>query len=147
MVHRTKIHFRFFNTVLDTDYVESCWSIIVDQQQGWYKLDNIPFFLTSYALGDVVYAEDEAGQLVVKNLVEESGNSTLQIVCYQSSQTASIQQELERLGCSWEGSHLPNYFSVNVPAELSYLPIKSYLKKAEKQKLLSYREACLAHTR
>ena len=146
MSHRTKIHFRFYNTVLDIDYVESLWFIIVDQKQGWYKLDNIPFFLTSYAVGDIVYAEMEDGQLLVKDVVQESGNSTLQIICYQPSQTALIQQKLEALGCSWEESHLPDYFSVNVPSEVTYKPIKSYLKKAEKQKLLSYKEACLAHT-
>lgn len=141
-----KVVFRFFNTVLDEEYVESMWAQVVAQEQGHYRLDNIPFFVTSYALGDVVLAEDEDGELVVQGLVEESGNTTVQIVVMQADTSGSIQQRLEELGCSWERSHLPDYFSFNVPSKVRYSPIKRYLKKAEKRGLLGFREACLAHT-
>lgn len=140
-----KLIFRFFNTVLDKDYVESVWAQTVDEEQGVYQLDNIPFFVTSYALGDIVLAEDEDGELVVKGLVEESGNTTLQIIAMQAD-VVDIQQALQELGCSWEESHLADYFSVNVPSVARYAPIKKYLRKAEKQGLLSFREACLAHS-
>ncbi|MCR5890052.1 DUF4265 domain-containing protein [Hymenobacter sp. J193] len=140
-----KVIFRFFNTVLDEDYVESMWAQIVNQEQGLYQLDNIPFFVTGYALGDVVLVEEEEGELVVKDLVVESGNTTLHIIAMQADVAGSIQQALEKLGCSWEGSHLPGYFSVNVPQTVKYAPIKRYLKQAEKQGALGFREACLVH--
>ncbi|WP_426492103.1 DUF4265 domain-containing protein [Hymenobacter sp. 102] len=141
-----KVVFHFFNTVLDEDYVESLWAEVVDQNQGLYRLDNVPFFVTSYSLGDIVLAEMEEGQLVVKGLEEESGNTTLQIMLLQADMRSKVQQALEKLGCDWEESHLPGYFSVNVPKTVGYAPIKRYLKQAEKQSIVSFREACLAHS-
>lgn len=145
--HAVKVVFQFYNTVLDEDYVESVWANVVDKEQGTYQLNNIPFFVTSYSLGDVVLAENEGGELVVKDLVEESGNSTIQIIMMQSDAKATIQQALEKLGCSWEESHLPDYFTINVPEELEYAPIKKYLQKQELKKIIGYREACLAHSK
>lgn len=141
-----KVVFRFFNTVLDEDYAESLWAQVVDQEQGLYRLDNVPFFVTSYALGDIVLAEMEEGQLIVKGLEEESGNTTLQIMMMQADMKSDVQQALEKLGCDWEESHLPGYFSVNVPQIVKYAPIKRYLKQVKKQSVVIFREACLAHS-
>lgn len=120
-----KVVFRFFNTVLDEDYVESLWAEVVDQEKGLYRLDNVPFFVTSYSLGDIVLAEMEEGQLVVKGLKEESGNTTLQIMLLQADMKCAVQQTLEKLGCDWEESHLPGYFSVNVPQTVGYAVFKA----------------------
>lgn len=141
-----KVVFRFFNTVLDEDYAESMWAQVIDQEQGLYQLDNVPFFVTSYSLGDIVLVETEDEQLIVKGLEKESGNSTLQIMMMQADMKSAVQQALEKLGCDWEESHLPDYFSVNVPSAITYAPVSRYLKKAKKQGLLAYREACLAHS-
>ncbi|GAA4024319.1 DUF4265 domain-containing protein [Hymenobacter glaciei] len=142
---RVKVFFDFFNTVLDEDYSESLCAAVVDEQKGYYALDNIPFFVESYSYKDVVYAIPEDGRLLVQDLIEESGHSTLQIISFKSDRISAVQKHLQTLGCSWEGSHLPNYFSVDVPAQVKYGPIKSYLKRQEKQEVLAYREACLAH--
>jgi hypothetical protein len=144
-LQRVKVYFDFFNTVLDEDYTESLWAIIIDEKKGYYALDNIPFFVESYSYKDVVYAVPDAGRLLVQDLIEESGHSTLQIISFKPDHKSEVQQHLESLGCSWEGSHLPNYFSVDAPAQIEYGPIKAYLTSQEEQEILAYREACLAH--
>jgi hypothetical protein len=140
-----KVYFEFYNDVLEEDYVESLWATVIDREKGYYKLDNIPFFVTGYSSDDIVYAEIEDDRLVVKELIEESGNSTLQIICFQQERVQSIRNELKSMGCESEGSHLPGYFSVEIPAETDYKKIKEYLINLEEQEILSYREACLAH--
>jgi len=141
----TKVYFEFFNDILEEDYVESVWAAIVNEKEGHYKLKNIPFFVKGYASEDTVYAELEEERLIVKGLVEESGSSTIQIICFKEENAGEIQKRLEELGCAWEGSHLPGYFSVDVSVDLDYEPIREYLSEQEKKEILGYREACLAH--
>ena len=131
--------------MLDENYTESLWAIIIDEKKGYYALDNIPFFVESYSYKDVVYAIPNDGCLTVQYLIEESGHNTLQVTSFKPEYKSEIQLHLETLGCSWEGSHLPNYFSVDVPVQIEYSPIKAYLESLEKQDILSYKEACLAH--
>ncbi|WP_073111267.1 DUF4265 domain-containing protein [Hymenobacter daecheongensis] len=131
--------------MLDEDYTESLWAQVVNAEEGKYRLDNIPFFVKSYALADIVYAQLQNEELVVQGLVAESGNSTLQIIFFKEKLIHQVQNKLESMGCDWEGSHLPDYFSVNIPKQLVYKPIERYLQELEKQEVLSYREACLAH--
>ncbi|GAA4314839.1 DUF4265 domain-containing protein [Nibribacter koreensis] len=140
-----KVFFEFYNEILEEDYVESLWASIENEEEGEYRLKNIPFFVTSYASEDVVLAEVENGRLVVKGLIKESGNSTLQIMCLKKEMAQSIQKKLEGFGCAWEGSHLPGYFSVDVPANIDYQPIKKYLDELEMAEVIGYAEACLAH--
>lgn len=141
----TKVYFQFFNDILNEDYVESVWASIVDEKEGHYKLKNIPFFVTGYSSEDIIYTELEEDRLVVKGLIEESGNSTLQIISFKEENAGRVQQRLEEFGCAWEGSHLPGYFSVDIPADLDYEPVREYLADLEEKGMLSYREACLAH--
>ena len=141
-----KVLFYFFNDVLDEDYVESLWATIVDDKKGWYRLSNVPFFVTGYALNDIVYAVEENDSLVVQALVKESGNSTIQLIFFKGADKNNIQQELESLGCGWEGSHLPDYISIDVPVEVSYASVHQYLEKVAGDGDADYREACLAHT-
>ena len=56
-----------------------------------------------------------------------------------------VGKELERLGCTWEGSHIKKLISIDVPKDLSYTIIKQYLDKGENEGRWSYKEACLAH--
>ncbi|RFP66668.1 DUF4265 domain-containing protein [Hymenobacter lapidiphilus] len=146
MAESVKVSFHFFNEVLDEDYVESLWATVVDEKKGWYRLSNVPFFVTGYAFDDIVYAVEENDSLVVQALVEESGNSTIQLIFFEGADKNNIQQKLEALGCGWEGSHLPNYISIDVPVEVSYASVHHYLETVAGNGDADYREACLAHT-
>lgn len=141
----TKVYFEFFNDILDEDYVESVWAAVVDEKEGHFQLKNIPFFVKGYSNEDTVYAELEDDKLVVKGLVEESGNSTLQIFCYKEEDVEQVRKRLKEFGCASELSHLPKYFSVDVPSNIDYNPIREYLTKLEEKEILGYSESCLAH--
>jgi hypothetical protein len=51
---------------------ESIWAIPVGEN---YKVDNIPFYAESIALGDIVSVKEENGELKFDALIEASGHS------------------------------------------------------------------------
>jgi hypothetical protein len=108
-----------------------------------YKVDNIPFFAPNIALGDLVEAEEDEDELYFFELIKPSGHSTIQLVFFQKEADASVLQELERMGCSWEGSHLKNYIAVDVPSKMEYEIAKQFLTEQRTKGLLDFKEACL----
>lgn len=121
--------------------VESVWATKVGD---YYKIDNIPFFAKNVALGDIVSVEeDDEKALYFDKLVQASGNSVIQMIIFDTAQVGHVGRQLESLGCGWEGSHIENYISVNVPKEVPYTTIKTFLDEGEKEGKWEYREACL----
>jgi len=60
-----KILFRYYSDVLEEETVETMWATIVDQEKGYYKIDNIPFYGSPVASDDIVFAEfDEVEQML-----------------------------------------------------------------------------------
>lgn len=144
-----KLTFKFWNDILDEDnYVETVWAEIIDEEKGHFQIENVPFFVKSYSVGDIVFAELENDELIVKDLVKESGNSTVNIVFFKTEDKEKVLKELNDLGCDFEGleSVLPGYYSLNISRKINYEPIKSYLSNLRNEKVLDFREACLAHT-
>ena len=126
----------------DNLQIESVWA---EKAGKNYKIVNIPFFAANIAYGDIVSVEEEDGQLYFDDLIEPSGHSTIQMVIYEKDDVKKIGDELVALGCDWEGSHLDCYISVDVPAGISYHPIKHYLEDGKLNNRWDYKEACLAH--
>lgn len=126
----------------ETEYkVERVWATKLG---NYYRIDNIPFFAKNVALGDVVSVEeDESKDLFFDRLIESSGNSVIQMIIFDERSVGEVGKHLESLGCGWEGSHIANYISVNVPKDVSYSKVKSFLDEGEKQGKWEYREACL----
>ncbi|GGH76679.1 hypothetical protein HNQ91_004310 [Filimonas zeae] len=122
--------------------IESVWAT---KEGEFYRINNIPFFTSNIALNDLIKAKENNGALYYDDLVEASGHSTVQIVFLQKDALKGVTEQLEKFGCGWEGSHLKYLISVDIPANVDYAPIKSYLVNAEEQEVLSYKEACLEH--
>ncbi|WPV69675.1 MULTISPECIES: DUF4265 domain-containing protein [unclassified Chitinophaga] len=122
--------------------IESVWA---EKVGNYYRIVNVPFFASNLAYGDIVSAEEDDGQLYFDELIEPSGHSTIQMIIYNKGDVKRIGEELVALGCDWEGSHLEGYISVDVPATISYVPIKKYLEDGALNKKWDYKEACLAH--
>ena len=114
----------FFELDIDEDgyppaTVESLWATSLGE--GRFRLENTPFFVTGVSYLDVVRAHrsDDDGCLWFDRLVEISGHSTVRVVLFEnSSDTRPIKERMQvlqdsvvRLGCSFEGSHLPNLVS------------------------------------
>lgn len=120
---------------------ESVWA---EKRGDNYKILNVPFFAPNIAYGDIVQVENDNGTLYFDELIEESGHSTIQIIIFDKENQSQIENEIVGLGCDWEGSHIKNYISVDVPPTISYNVLKAYLSKAQSLKKLDYKEACLS---
>lgn len=141
-----KILFRFHSDVLDEETVETLWATVVDEKNGLYKLDNIPFYAPLVASGDIVYAEydDFEERLTFRKTVEHSGNSTIQVVLIdKAADINSIRDIFNELGCESERAN-EGYFSMEVPASVDYSPIRRKLDELQQEGILDYAEPCLS---
>jgi hypothetical protein len=136
-----KILFEYKNE--NNEYaLESAWA---EKVQEGYKLDNILFYAPEYSLGDIVSVENRNGELFVTGLIEESGHSTVRIIFYNKDNIQTTLEQLEKMGCNWEGSNIPTLISIDIPPNINYKFIKDFLDNGENSDLWSYEEACLAH--
>jgi Domain of unknown function (DUF4265) len=121
---------------------ESVW---VEKIGDYFKLLNIPFFAPNLAFHDVISVEDDEGTLYFDDIIEQSGHSTVQIIIFIVSEIPRILNQIEKHGCTWEGMHGQKYIAMDIPPNIDYKLIKSFLKVEFNNKILDYKEACLAH--
>ena len=146
---RTKVRFEFYNEVLDRDEVETIWATVIDQDKGFYKLDNIPFFVKSFAADDIVKAERvDKGFPKVVSLIKKSGNSTINIIFLDKDNKEfkkKILKRLNDLGVEYQGleSLINGYCSLNVTKDIDYKLVFDFL--TEESGELDFREACIGH--
>ncbi|GAB4039437.1 DUF4265 domain-containing protein [Spirosoma gilvum] len=120
--------------------LESVWATPVEKN---YRVENIPFYATSIAYRDIISAKEENGELLFDSLIEASGHSVVQLMIFDEKAVDRVTQELVNLGCTWEGSHLPNYIAVDVPVGVDYQLVQDYLEEETAHEVLAYKEACL----
>lgn len=125
------------------DY-EGLWAIPVGE--GLFQLDNIPFFANEVALGDVVSAVPEGGELRFQKVVRPSGHSTLRLIIYDKDEVPAVRKLLEERGCPSEGSHIPGLISVDVPPSIPLATLRPMLDEGEARERWGYEEACLSPT-
>lgn len=144
-----RVRFEFYNDILDRDEVETMHADLVDEKEGFYKLDNIPFFVKGFAADDIVKAEKvDDGLPKVTELIEESGNSTINVIFLDKDDEEykkRILKELNGLGGEYEGMEgvIKGYYSFNIPKDKDYKTIYDFLTKENKK--LDFREACIGH--
>ena len=128
------------------------WAVLVGEEQ--YRLDNIPFFICGVSYCDVVTAyKGTDGLHRFKDLVQESGHSTLRIILHEKQskkeslddRVKALRDRLKLLGCSSEKSHITGLISVDVPPEVPLASIRDFLDEGGKQDLWGYEEATIAH--
>ncbi len=112
--------------------------------EGLFQIDNVPFFATGIAFGDVVSAVSEQQELRFREVVRPSGHSTLRLIVYDEKEVSSVQALLEKLGCVIERSHIPGLISVDVPPTVSLAVLRPLLDEGEATERWGYEEACLA---
>ena len=104
---------------------------------------NIPFFVKSVAIGDQVRAEQVDNDLVFRELVETSGHTTLRVLVSNPDNTQNFRDELHKLGCESELSHIDGLIAVDVPPGIHYPDIRDFLDREEAAHRLGYEEAAL----
>ncbi|QRE04063.1 DUF4265 domain-containing protein [Flavobacterium psychrophilum] len=136
-----KVNFDYYD-LEENLAVESVWAL---KEKDYYRIKNIPFFAPNIAYDDLISVEEDEEELFFDDIIEASGNSTLQIVFFSEEDIKTVTNKLESFLCGWEGSHLKKYISVNVPKEVDYHVVKDYLNSMLDKNKLDYKEACLAH--
>ncbi|SIQ98785.1 DUF4265 domain-containing protein [Chryseobacterium sp. RU33C] len=109
-----------------------------------YQIDNIPFFAPNIAYEDIISIEHEGDKMYFDNLVEMSGNSTVQLVFFEKNKNLEndILNQIESFQCSWEGIEGGGYYSINIPENISYKDVRKFLD--DKNEILDYKESCLS---
>ena len=135
-----KVRFTYENADGGTE-VESMWAI---EREDGYEIDNIPFHVTSLAVGDLVAARrDEDGLLWFTQMTKPSGHSTIQILFARKEDVPSFRTHLDQMGCSSEKSDIPELIAVDIPPSVKYEKIKTLLDEGEREGRFEYQEACL----
>jgi hypothetical protein len=135
-----KVHF-VYSSLEGTVETESMWA---EKVGDYYKILNTAFFAGNIAYGDIVKVEDDDGDLYFDELIEASGHSTIQMIIFDKAYQSVIEDEISKFGCDWEGSHIKNYISIDVPSEVSYARFREYLMKGRIENRWDFKEACLS---
>src|SRR5262245_8095951 len=105
-----KLRFQFTNSADELE-TETMWTIPRDEG---FEIDNIPFYVTELACGDIVSAEkDSEGLLWYSKLIRPSGHSTIQLWFAKEEDVPRVRDELKKLGCDSEGSDLRRLVAVD----------------------------------
>jgi len=141
-----KILFNFYSNIFDEQMVETVWADIVNQEKGLYRIDNIPFYIPLVASEDIVFAEfDETEQMLTyRKTIEYSERTVVQVVIVdKKAKTNDIREIFHKLGCESEKAN-ELYFSMEIPAELNYKPIKKELERMESAEIIGYAEPTIS---
>lgn len=113
-------------------------------ENGYYRIDNIPFYAPNLAYNDIISVEEDNGVLYFDDLIKSMGHSTLQIIFFKETEIKKVLFELEGLDCKWEGMENHLYYSVDIPPKVDYLTIKQVLDGQYTKGVLDYKESCLS---
>ena len=146
MSEQVKILFNFHSDIFDEQMVETVWADKVHQEKGFYKIYNIPFYIPLVASEDIVFAEfDETEQMLsYRKTIEYSGRTVVQVVIMDKTfETNTIRDIFFKLGCESEKAN-EGYFSMEIPANLDYKPIKKELDRMENSEIIGYAEPTIS---
>ncbi len=141
-----KILVRYESDVLDEVTVETLWAEATDKAKGIYKVKNIPFYGPPFSYDDEVFVEYDPDEefLTFRKVVTPSGNITLAVMLLEEIvEINAVISTLEHLGASVERA-TGSYFVANVPFEVVYTPIYTYLTEQEQAGALSFQESNLS---
>jgi len=132
--------------------VESVWATSLGGDL--YRIENCSFFALGVSYHDVVRADRRRdGILWFDKIQEASGHSNLHVIVFEQSpdprpfdeRMRALQDNVVRLGCRFEGSHLAGLFSIDVPPGVSLASVILLLEQGEQAGLWGYQEASIAH--
>lgn len=121
---------------------EGVWAA---KEGEYYRVKNVPFFAPNLAYNDLISVEEDEGELFFDSLIEPSGHTTVQIVFFKPEYFEQVTDDLTKFNCDWEGSHLKECISVDIPKTVDYSEVRKYLNRKSEEEILDFREACLAH--
>lgn len=141
-----EILFRLYSDIMDEETTETLWAQLIDEENGYYRLDSIPFYLPLIAPDDIIAAEyDEAeSMLMYRKTIQYSGNSAIHVILLNELNAVDdVRGIFEDMSCPTEKCN-DKYFAIEVPAAIDYLYIKKKLDELAKEEILDYAESCLS---
>lgn len=124
--------------------IETLWARRT--KDGYYELDNSPFYALDVSWKDVVDIEEVPdGTLQFKRVVKQSGHSTIRVVTLKKGELEPIKRKLEKLGCSWEGGDVPSLISVDIPPHIDIEPVRNLLQEGSDHGFFDYEESAVRH--
>lgn len=124
---------------------EYLWAIKVNDA---YVVDNIPFFSPNIAYQDLISVEQDEGVFYYDNLLQESGNSTIQVIFLvdkSKEREICLMKRLEAMSCLWEGFDGGKLYAVCVTKTTTYSHVKALLDQELSHGTLDYKEACVSN--
>ncbi len=126
------------------DAIETLWAC--EKAPGLFSIDNIPIFVKGISCGDVVSATGDGEVLDFVGLAEPSNNSVFRVYVFDEFNVKTVREELLKLGCESELSHVPNLIAVEIPGDIPIGPFLRHLMQGSIDKRWDYEEASLRHT-
>ena len=112
-----------------------------------FVVDNIPFVAKGISSGDIISAEYDTDDEMYyfEDIIKTSGNSTVRIMFYDDKDIEPTREWLNKNNCESEGFPKRSMIAVNIPKEVDYKPIKTFLDSGENDGKWTYEESCLEH--
>ena len=138
----------FFDLEVVDDYppasMESIWAETTED--GYFKINNIPFYSKEVSLGDIVSAvPQEENCLLYDKTITHSKNSTLRVVFFNETQQLkeNVLNRLTELGCELEAFNT-NFYAISVPIQVDIEKIYIFLDSFVENDDLDYDTGYLA---
>lgn len=125
-------------------FVERMYAI--DIGEGRYVLDNSPFHVYGISCGDVFSAVFRDGDLVFASVIARGGHSTYRVRLPEGKDHChflAYWDELQRLGCTFEGSGLgeKRLYALDIPPSVDVAKVYRYLEEMENEGVWQFEEA------
>lgn len=106
-----------------------------------YKIDSIPFFTYEVALGDEIAVFCGDSELSYLEIVRNSSNSQLRVVCFKETNQEEIRVSHSLIGCDTEWLEKFRINTVNITDAASIGAALKSPEIFEEQGLLEYEDA------
>ncbi|MFD0632466.1 DUF4265 domain-containing protein [Catenulispora yoronensis] len=125
---------------------ERLWAVSLGDDLA--RLDNVPFFVRGYAMGDVVrFATDRAGVHWVQEAVRYSDNCTIRIMPGEGGGRDEVRQAVldafAPYGVTGEGIARFGMVALNVPGAVDVASVKKLLEEGEEDGRWEFEEGCV----
>lgn len=113
--------------------VEHMW--VKECGDNTYKIENVPFFVSGIALGDIIFAKTDRLNYVSEwRLLHPSENSTVWILEHGAT---DITGRLAQLGCTFERGSPSSLLAINVPSSIDPETFFGALEDLEAAEIIS----------
>lgn len=140
MINRVKVSFPI-NSELGANeylYAQPCG-------ENKYIVDNSPFYVFDISFCDVISVVRDGEDLIFGKVLERGGHSTYRIKLPKGKDHKyfiSLWGELERLGCTFEGSSIneQRLYSIDIPQNTDVTKVYAILESNEEKLLWEFEE-------